>query len=84
MLYYDRIDISKGIDLPKSNNSKECIICHYWFFDHGFEFQDYICNGCHNLTLLCLNISGIAIILVKNNDYCCIIHVINKSEALNL
>ena len=39
-LYYDRIDISEGIDLPKSNNSKECMICHYFFFNHGFKFQD--------------------------------------------
>ena len=38
MLHYDRIDIGEGIDLPKSNNSKECMICHYWFFNHEFEF----------------------------------------------
>ena len=27
MLYYDRIDISEGIDPTKSNISKECMIC---------------------------------------------------------
>ena len=26
MLYYDKIDIGEGIDLAKSNNSKECMI----------------------------------------------------------
>ena len=31
MLYYDRINISEGIDLAKSNDSKECMICHYCF-----------------------------------------------------
>ena len=31
MLHYDRIDKSKGIDLAEGNNSKEFIICHYWF-----------------------------------------------------
>ena len=31
-MYYNRIDISKGIDLAKSNRSKECMICHHWFF----------------------------------------------------
>ena len=74
MLYYDRIDISERIDLTKNNRSKECMICHYWFFNHGFKFQDSICNGCHDLTILIVNISGIAIITVKNVDYCCIIH----------
>ena len=32
MLEYDRIDISKEIDINKINASKECDICHSWFF----------------------------------------------------
>ena len=31
MLEYDRIDISEGIDINKTNASKECDICHYWY-----------------------------------------------------
>ena len=34
--------------------------------------------------MLSFNISDIAIITVKNIDYCCIIHNISKSEAINL
>ena len=68
MLYYDTKDISKWIDLAKSNNSKECVICHHFFSNHGFKFQDSVCNGCHDLTMLRLNISDIAIITVKNVD----------------
>ena len=82
MLYYNRIDTSEGVDLAKSNNSKECMICHYWFFDHGVKFQDYLCNGCHDLSILYLNISNIAIITVKNIDYR-IMYNISKSEATN-
>ena len=67
MLYYNRVDISEGNDLAKSNNNKECMICHYFFFNHGrFKFQDSLCNGCHDLTMLTINISNIAIITVKN------------------
>ena len=84
MLYYDRMDISEGIDLAKSNNSKECTICHHWFFNHGFNFQDYVCNGCHDLAMLSVNISDITIITVKNVYYRCIIHNISRSEAINL
>ena len=29
MLQDERIDISDGIDLNKSDKSKECMICHY-------------------------------------------------------
>ena len=81
MLHYDRIDTSDGIDLAKSNNSKECMICHYWFFNHGFKFQDSVCNSCHDLKMLSVNVSNITIIIVKNVDYRCIIHNNNKSEA---
>ena len=32
MLVYDRIDISERIDTNKTSASKECNICHYWYF----------------------------------------------------
>ena len=84
MLHYNRIDIREGIDLAKSNSSKEYMICHYWFFKHRFKFRDYVWNACHDLTMLSVHIINIAITVVKNVDYCCIIHNIIKSEAINL
>ena len=40
MLEYDRIDISKGIDINKTSASKECGICHHWYFlDKGFKYE---------------------------------------------
>ena len=56
MLYYDETDLSKEIDVCKNNSSKECTVCHYWFFNHGCKFQDSVCDGWHDLTMLCLNI----------------------------
>ena len=67
----------------KSNNSKNCMICHYWSLNPGFNFQDYVCNSCHDLTMLSANISNITIITVKN-DYRSVIHNISKSEAIHL
>ena len=32
MIYYDSIDISEGIDFNKLSSSKECDVCHYWYF----------------------------------------------------
>ena len=50
MLEYDRIDISEEINTIKANPSKECKICHYWYFkDVGFKYELYLCNGCHGL-----------------------------------
>ena len=50
MLEYKRFDISEGIDVNKTKLSKECDICHYWYFkDIGFKNEPYLCNGCHDL-----------------------------------
>ena len=76
--------MKESITNNKSNNSKECIVCHYWFFNDGFKLQDYACNSCHDLVMMCVNISDIANIMVKGVEYCCIFHGISKSEAINL
>ena len=60
------------------------MVCHYWFFNHGFKFQNFVCNGCNNLTMLCFNLSDIAIISVKDLEYRSIFYGISKSEAINL
>ena len=64
MLYYDRIDLGERIDLTENKNNKECIVYHYWFFNHGFKFQKSVCDGCQDLLMLCLNISDITVITV--------------------
>ena len=39
MLKYERTDVSEGIDVNKISSSKECMLCHYWFFkDVRFKF----------------------------------------------
>ena len=43
-------------------------------FNKVFKFLDYVCKGCHDLTMFCLKISDITIITVKNIDYRSIIH----------
>ena len=58
MLYYDRIGVSESIDVNKTSESKECDICHHWYFlDKGFNFQPHIYNECHNLLMMSMNLS---------------------------
>ena len=77
MLYYDRIDISEGIDVNKISASKECDICHYWYFLN-------VCNYCHDLLMISVNLTDIAILNIKGSDYRCIIGLISKNEAIAL
>ena len=60
------------------------MVCHYWFLNYGLKFQGCVSNGCHDLLMHCVNISNIAVITVKGADYCCIIYVITKSNAITL
>ena len=86
MFYYDRVDVSEGIDINKTHESKkECNVSHYWcFLSKGFKFQPNVCNECHDLLMISMNLSDIAILNIKSAHYCCIISGINKSEAMNL
>ena len=64
MLYFDQIDFSVGIDVNKTSKSKECDICHYlYFLDKGFNFQPYVCNGCHDVLMMSMNLRDIARII---------------------
>ena len=56
---------------------------YYYCFNHGFKFQNSVSNGCLDLRELCLNLSDIAMITVKDVDYYCIIHDISKSETIH-
>ena len=59
MLEYDRIDISEGVDVNKTNALKECDICHYWYFkDIGFKYEPYLCN---DLMQIAMSFNDVAI-----------------------
>ena len=62
VLYYDRIDISEGIDVDKESTSKQFIICCYWrFSNEEFKLQKTVCNGCHDLLIKSVTLSDIDI-----------------------
>ena len=42
MLEYHGIDISEGIDVNKTNLSRKCKICHYWYFLEKNFVMDHI------------------------------------------
>ena len=85
MLEYDRIDISEGIDVNKTNLSKECDICHYWYFkDNGVKYEKYRCNGCHNLMQKAMSFNNVAIIYVKGNAHRIHFWYMSKGDAINI
>ena len=83
MMQYNKIDVSEGIYVNKTSASKECELCHYWFFkDIGFKFEEHVCNKCHDLLTIAYSLKDIAILNAKGNTYRCILMGISKNEGL--
>ena len=85
MLQYERIYVLERIDVNKSNKSKECMLCHYWFFkDKGFKFQPYACNRCHDLSMMVYDVDNFMILNIKGVDYRCFVCSMSKYRAIKL
>ena len=85
MLEYDRIDVSEGIDINKTNASKECDICHCWYFkDIGFKYEPYLCNSCHGLMQKAMNFNDVAIVSAKGSDNRIHFLYMSKDNAINI
>ena len=73
----------EAIDVDKTNKSKECKICHYWYFkDIGFKYEPYLCNDCHDLMQKAMSFNDVAIVYVKRIAYR--IAYMSKDDAINI
>ena len=85
MLECDRIDISEGVDINKTSASKECDICHYWYFkDIGFKYEPYLRNGCHDLMQKAMRFNDVAIIYVKGSADRIHFWYMSKDDAISI
>ena len=42
------------------------MIYHYWCFKNiGFKYQPYVCNGCHDFSMIVQNLSDLLILRIK-------------------
>ena len=81
----DSIDISEGTDVDKTNKSKKCDICHYWYFlDENFNYEKYLCNGCHDLMQKAMSFNDVPIVSIKGNYYRIHFWDMNKNDAIVL
>ena len=83
MLQYQKIDVSEGIDINKTSASKECELCHYWFFKEiGFKFEEHVSNKCHDLLTMAYSLKNIVKLNAKGATFRCILMGISKNEGL--
>ena len=82
---YERIDVSEGIDINKTSALKKCMICHYWYFlDIGYEYEQYVCNGWHNLSIMVYDLDDFMILNIKSVYYRCFVHNMSKHKVIKL
>ena len=75
--------VSEEVDVNKTSASKECELCHYWFFKGvGFTFEEHACNGCHDLSTMAHSLKNIAISNPNGVTLRCLLMGISKTEAL--
>ena len=85
MLYYDKTNLSEGIDVNKTRTSKECDVCDYlYLLNYRFKFQPNISNSCDGFPMMSISLSDIAILNINSSDYRCIISLISKNKAINI
>ena len=86
MLEYNRIDISEGIDVKKCNEtSKQCSLCKfYYFLNKNFNYQKYLCDGCHDMSMKANSMQNVAIIYHGGNVYRINFVFMSKNDAFNL
>ena len=83
MLRYQKINVSEGIDVNKTSESKECELCHYWFFkDVGLKFGEHVCKGCHDLLTMAYCLKHIAILSAKGVIFRCLLMGASKNGVL--
>ena len=86
MLEYDRTDISEDIDITKCNEtSRECSLCKfYYFLNKNFNYQVYLCDGSHDMSMKANSMQNLAIIYHKGNAYRVNFVFMSKNAAFNL
>ena len=68
MLYYNRIDGPERIDTKKTR----------------VNLQPYSCNECHDVLMMSMNLSDIALLKIHGVDYRCTVIGISKNEVVSL
>ena len=68
--YYIGIKVYEAIHVNEAKVVKECIMSQYWYvLDKEFRFALSVCNPCHDISMMYININTIAILDIHGVDY---------------
>ena len=95
MLEYDRIDLSEGIEVKEcKETSRKCSLCKFYYFmdtfdelgirRKNFNYQTYLCDGCHDMSMKATSMQNLAIIYHGENAYRVDFVFMSKNDAFHL
>ena len=53
-----------------------------YFLDKKFKFEQHVCNKCHDVLMMSMNLGDTAIMNINAVNYYCIVNRINKNEVI--
>ena len=86
MLESDRIYLSEGINVNKcEDTSRKCNLCQYYYFVFkNFNYQRYLCDGCHDMFVKALSMQHLTFIYHNGHAYRVNFMFMSKNDAFNL
>ena len=86
MLECDRVNLSEGIDVNKCEDTpRKCNLCQYnYFVFKNFNYQRYLCDGCHDMSVKALSMQHLTIIYHNGHAYRVSFMFMGKNDTFNL
>ena len=75
------ISYEKFTGYNKNKEGIKCMICNHYYFKDKFNYQPYVCNDFHDLSMTVMDLSDFFILTIKNNDYRVYISIIVKKSC---
>ena len=74
----------KELILISQIGQKSVIFVIIVFLDKNFNYEPYLCNGCHGLMQKAINFNDVAIVSITGNDYKIHFWYMSKCDEINL
>ena len=79
---YTKIKIISDDDLTLEMHQRSVLFCTIHIFRYRIEFQSSVCNGCHVVLMISIELNSIPVSNINNIGYHCVIYEISKIEAI--
>ena len=83
-LQYEKINVSEGIDINKSNKSKESMICHYCNLKKlVINLNHIFVIKCNDISMMTYELENIAILIVEWVGYRYVLSNMTENDAIS-